>query len=112
LSMGAVSSVFAGFFYWVPIISSYTYDFFIADFIFFLFFFGVNITFFPMHFLGFSGMPRRIPDYPDSFICWNHLASVGSLISVISIIVFIFLNFNMLSLKIQTKRKYSWFLEF
>jgi len=69
LSMGAVSSVFAGFFYWVPIITSYTYDFFIADLIFFIFFFGVNITFFPMHFLGFSGMPRRIPDYPDAFIC-------------------------------------------
>jgi cytochrome c oxidase subunit 1 len=61
LSMGAVSSLLAGFFYWLPRITSFTYDFFLADLMFFLFFFGVNITFFTMHFLGFNGIPRRIP---------------------------------------------------
>ena len=114
LSMGAVSSVFAGFFYWLPIISATPYNFFLADLIFFIFFFGVNITFFPMHFLGFSGMPRRIPDYPDAFTGWNHLSSIGSLITVISIVFFIILLFQLLldTSKITFCRKYSWLLEF
>ena len=114
LSMGAVSSVFAGFFYWLPIISATPYNFFLADLIFFIFFFGVNITFFPMHFLGFSGMPRRIPDYPDAFTGWNHLSSIGSLITVISIFFFIIVLFQLLldTSKISFCRKYSWLLEF
>ena len=64
-----------------------------------------------MHFLGFSGMPRRIPDYPDSFVCWNHLASIGSLISVVSILFFIFLNFNLLYSENKVAKKYSWLSE-
>ena len=112
LSMGAVSSVFAGFFYWIPKITSYTYDFFLADLMFFVFFFGVNITFFPMHFLGFAGMPRRIPDYPDAFQCWNHMASVGSLISVSAILILIVLINDMFRNKVSLKKKYSWLTEF
>ena len=114
LSMGAVSSVFAGFFYWLPIISYTPYSFFLADLVFFIFFFGVNITFFPMHFLGFSGMPRRIPDYPDAFTGWNHLASIGSIITVISILFFIILLFQLLidTSRLTFCRKYSWLLEF
>jgi heme/copper-type cytochrome/quinol oxidase subunit 1 len=112
LSMGAVSSVFAGFFYWIPKITSFTYNFFFADLMFYTFFFGVNITFFPMHFCGFSGMPRRIPDYPDAFSCWNYLASVGSLISVLSIIILIILIYDMLKNKIIIAKKYSWLTEF
>jgi heme/copper-type cytochrome/quinol oxidase subunit 1 len=112
LSMGAVSSLLAGFFYWLPRITSFTYDFFLADLMFFLFFFGVNITFFPMHFLGFTGMPRRIPDYPDAFMMWNHVASVGSLISVISIIVLILLSFESFQAQNLVTRKYSWTSEF
>ena len=110
LSMGAVSSVFAGFFYWIPRITSHLYNFFLADLLFFIFFFGVNITFFPMHFLGFSGMPRRIPDYPDAFISWNHIASIGSLISVISIILLIFLLHDLLlsNQNSQISRKWTW----
>ena len=114
LSMGAVSSVFAGFFYWMPKITSKTYNFFLADLMFFIFFFLVYFTFFPMHFLGFAGMPRRIPDYPDAFVCWNHLASIGSLISVVSILILIILIQDMLSNANKDYvllKKYSWLTE-
>jgi cytochrome c oxidase subunit 1 len=52
-------------------------------------FIGVNLTFFPMHFLGLSGMPRRIPDYPDAFAGWNHVASIGSYIGAASVAIFL-----------------------
>jgi heme/copper-type cytochrome/quinol oxidase subunit 1 len=65
-----------------------------------------------MHFLGFTGMPRRIPDYPDAFMMWNHIASVGSLISVISIIFLILLSFDSFSSQNKVMRKYSWISEF
>ena len=65
-----------------------------------------------MHFLGFSGMPRRIPDYPDAFVCWNHIASIGSIISVISILLFIALSYDLITSKVEVKKKYSWLMEF
>ena len=67
LSMGAVFSVFAGFYYWVEKVTGFAYNENLGKLHFLLFFFGVNFTFFPMHFLGLSGMPRRIPDYPSAF---------------------------------------------
>jgi heme/copper-type cytochrome/quinol oxidase subunit 1 len=90
LSMGAVFGIFGGWYYWVEKMFGLPYDESIAQIHFWLFFLGVNITFFPMHFLGLAGMPRRIPDYPDAYQPWNALASFGSLISAIATIVFIY----------------------
>jgi len=90
LSMGAVFSIFAGFYYWIGKMTGLQYPEVLGQIHFWLFFLGVNLTFFPMHFLGLAGMPRRIPDYPDAFAGWNSVASFGSYISTIS--VFLFLN--------------------
>ncbi len=67
LSMGAVFAVFSGFYYWVGKVLGLQYSEFLGTLHFWTFFVGVNLTFFPMHFLGLSGMPRRVPDYPDAF---------------------------------------------
>ena len=99
LSMGAVSSLFAGFYYWIGKILGVFYDKTIAKIHFWTFFIGVNLTFFPMHFLGLAGMPRRIPDYPDAFYFWNLIASFGSLISFASLFVFFYLVFDLLTNK-------------
>jgi len=88
LSMGVVFAIFAGVYYWWKKITGCTYPEILGKIHFWLFFIGVNLTFFPMHFLGLAGMPRRIPDYPDAFVCWNTLASFGSYISLISVILF------------------------
>jgi cytochrome c oxidase subunit 1 len=93
LSMGAVFSIFAGFYFWVEKILGLSYCEVLAKIHFCLFFLGVNLTFFPMHMLGLSGMPRRIPDYQSLFAGWNGVASIGSLISVASVFIFIALLF-------------------
>jgi len=75
LSLGAVFSLFAGFYYWFPKMSGRMYNEFLGQLHFWVFFIGVNILFFPMHFLGLDSMPRRIPDYPDAQAYWNGIAS-------------------------------------
>jgi cytochrome c oxidase subunit 1 len=82
LSMGAVFALFAGYYYWIGKITGYQYPETLGQIHFWLFFLGVNLTFFPMHFLGLAGMPRRIPDYPDAYAGWNAVASYGSYVSV------------------------------
>ena len=78
LSLGAVFSIFAGFYYWIGKMSGRQYPEFWGKVHFWLTFIGVNLTFFPMHFLGLSGMPRRYPDYPEAFAGWNFVASIGA----------------------------------
>jgi len=88
LSLGAVFSLFAGWYYWFPKMSGKMMNEFLGKVHFWLFFVGVNVLFFPMHFLGLDGMPRRIPDYPDAFAYWNHVASIGYGIMALGMLVF------------------------
>ena len=89
LSLGAVFSLFAGFYYWFPKMSGKMYNEFLGQVHFWVFFIGVNVLFFPMHFLGLDGMPRRIPDYPDAYAYWNHIASdYGYSLMAIGMLVF------------------------
>jgi heme/copper-type cytochrome/quinol oxidase subunit 1 len=94
MSMGAVFGIFCGFYYWFENMTGRKYNEWLGKLHFILFFIGVNVTFFPMHFLGVAGMPRRIPDYPDAFAHWNQIASFGSAISAFSVLVFIYLVFD------------------
>ena len=94
LSMGAVFAIFAGFYYWFEKMWGIAYNEFLAKVHFTLFFIGVNVTFFPMHFLGLAGMPRRIAEYPHTFYTWNYIASIGALISTFATLVFLVVLFD------------------
>nr|QBC73589.1 cytochrome c oxidase subunit 1 [Saccharomyces uvarum] len=96
LSMGAIFSLFAGYYYWSPQILGLNYNEKLAQIQFWLIFIGANVIFFPMHFLGINGMPRRIPDYPDAFAGWNYVASIGSFIATISLFLFIYILYDQL----------------
>ncbi|MEP9359290.1 cytochrome c oxidase subunit I [Sphingomonas sp. KR3-1] len=88
LSLGAVFSLFAGFYYWFPKMSGRMYNELLGQLHFWVFFIGVNVMFFPMHFLGLQGMPRRYPDYPDAYAHWNMVATVGYMIMASSMAIF------------------------
>lgn len=94
LSLGAVFAIFGGFYLWIGKFSGFQYPENLAKIQFWLMFIGVNLTFAPMHMLGFAGMPRRIPDYSDAYIGWNQLASHGSMISVLSLLLFFYIIYR------------------
>ncbi|MEQ8824729.1 MAG: cytochrome c oxidase subunit I [Filomicrobium sp.] len=89
LSLGAVFSIFAGWYYWFPKISGYMYSEFWGRLHFWLTFVGANVLFFPQHFLGAAGMPRRYIDYPDGYAFWNQVSSIGSYITALGTICFL-----------------------
>jgi cytochrome c oxidase subunit 1 len=91
LSIGAVFGLMSGFYYWFPKITGRLLSETLGKLHFALLFVGVNLTFFPQHFLGLGGMPRRIPDYPDAFLGWNRVSSFGSILSSVSVVVFLVL---------------------
>jgi cytochrome c oxidase subunit 1 len=97
LSMGAVFAIFGGFYYWIGKITGLQYPETLGQIHFWITFVGVNLTFFPMHFLGIAGMPRRIPDYPDAYDGWNAIASFGSQLSVVGAILFFYIVYSTLT---------------
>jgi cytochrome c oxidase subunit 1 len=94
LSMGAVFGIFAGFYYWFPKLVGKLPHELLGRVHFWTMFVGVNLTFFPQHFLGLAGMPRRIPDYPDAYADWNYISSVGSFISLAATAVFAYVVYE------------------
>ena len=94
LSMGAVYALLGGFYYWIGKISGYQYNEVWAQIHFWVFTIAINLVFFPMHFLGMAGLPRRIPDYPDGYEYWNSFMTIGSFLTFFSLVLFIFVFIN------------------
>ena len=90
MSLGATFGIFAAWYYWFPKMTGYTYSEFLGKLHFWLAFIGSNLIFFPQHFLGLAGMPRRIADYPDAFGGWNYISSMGSYIFALGLLVFFY----------------------
>nr|YP_010586057.1 cytochrome c oxidase subunit I [Apsilochorema nigrum]UZZ43793.1 cytochrome c oxidase subunit I [Apsilochorema nigrum] len=115
LSMGAVFAIMAGFIHWYPLFTGLMMNNFMLKIQFLTTFIGVNLTFFPQHFLGLAGMPRRYSDYPDAFTTWNVMSSMGSMISMIGIIFLLIIiwnsliNKNMILYPIQLNSSIEWF---
>ena len=107
LSMGAVFALFSAWYFWVPKILGLNYNILLGKVHFWILFIGVNLTFFPQHFLGLQGMPRRISDYPDAFAAWNLISSYGSIISVVATWLFLKNLYNQLTTGVITIR-YPW----
>jgi len=107
LSMGAVFGIFSGWYHWIPKILGLNYNITLSKAQFWLLFIGVNLTFFPQHFLGLQGMPRRISDYPDAFAGWNLISSFGSIISVVAAWLFLYIVYLQL-IEGEAANRYPW----
>ncbi len=99
LSLGAVFTIFGGLYYWFPKMTGYMYSEPLAKAHFWVTFIGVNLIFFPQHFLGMAGMPRRYVDYPDAFAGWNFVSSIGSYISGVGVLIFLYVMWDAFSKK-------------
>jgi cytochrome c oxidase subunit 1 len=106
LSLGSVFAIFAGFYYWIGKMSGHQYPEFWGKAHFWVTFIGVNLTFFPMHFLGLAGMPRRYPDYPDAFAGWNFVSSIGSYISGCGVLIFLYVLYRTFTSKVPLPDNY------
>jgi cytochrome c oxidase subunit 1 len=93
MSLGATFTIFCGFYYWFPKMCGRMYPEWMGKLHFWMMFIGANLTFFPQHFAGLAGMPRRIPDYPDALAGWNQLSSIGSYVGGIATVFFVFIVF-------------------
>jgi heme/copper-type cytochrome/quinol oxidase subunit 1 len=109
LSLGAVFALFSAWYYWIPKITGLNYNLLLGKVHFMILFIGVNVTFFPQHFLGLQGMPRRISDYPDAFAGWNMISSIGSLISVIATVLFLHIIYIQL-VEGNVTTRYTWLI--
>jgi cytochrome c oxidase subunit 1 len=107
LSMGAVFALYSGWYFWIPKILGLSYNMLLSKVHFWILFIGVNVTFFPQHFLGLQGMPRRISDYPDAYAGWNIISSFGSIISVVATMLFLHVLYNQL-VKGEAVSRYPW----
>jgi cytochrome c oxidase subunit 1 len=90
MAIAAIFAIFGGWYYWFPKMTGYMYNEFLGKLHFWLTFIGVNVAFFPQHFLGMAGMPRRIVDYPSAYSDWNLISSIGAYISGFGTLVFFF----------------------
>ena len=108
LSMGAVFALFSAWYFWVPKMLGMYYNILLGKAHFWILFIGVNLTFFPQHFLGLQGMPRRISDYPDAFAGWNLISSFGSITSVIATWLFLNILYKQLT-QGETETRYPWY---
>jgi len=103
LSLGAVFVLFGGVYFWMSPILGVQYKEKLGQIHFWVTFIGVNLTFFPMHFSGAAGMPRRIPDYPDMYWFWNYVSSLGSFITLGGLILFFYMLYNVFSKPIEVE---------
>jgi cytochrome c oxidase subunit 1 len=97
LSLGAVFAMFAGFYYWIGKMAGRQYNETLGKLHFWVTFIGVNLTFFPQHFLGLAGMPRRYIDYPDAFAGWNYISSIGAYVSFAGALLFVYVAIHTLT---------------
>ena len=109
LSLGAVFALFSAWYFWIPKILGLDYNILLGKVHFWILFIGVNVTFFPQHFLGLQGMPRRISDYPDAFAGWNLISSYGSIISVIATWFFLYILYKQL-VEGKATLRYPWLI--
>ena len=106
LSMGAVFALFGGFYYWIGKMTGYTYPEALGKAHFWVMFIGVNLTFFPQHFLGLAGFPRRYMDFPDAYAGWNYVSSFGSIISLVAVFLFMYILYRIFTDNVSVGANY------